>query len=324
MLRSIFSRRTACIQRALIEGLESRQLMAAAPPAPLSIDTNVQVMDDHKLWTNLSIVGTSAAEKITLTLSMGRKGPQLALKREVNKVLVDNTRLTGSYNSVYITGQGGNDTITFKKVAGAVLITDPRSVQGSMSVSVNGGSGSDTIYMDAPQVYIPRGEYVEPDVWSYADGGSGNDILRAVEPADYDAGDANLYGGSGNDKLYGASGNDFIFGGTGNDLIEGGDGGDVMGGEDGDDIVRGGNGYNHFYLSAGTDTLVGGEDYDLFEIRRPYDGQRPLTPRGTIDGGDGENELWYNQDSDLVNIVITSVDILTKRSEPTLPPPTKG
>ncbi len=79
-------------------------------------------------------------------------------------------------------------------------------------------------------------------VFSFVEGGAGNDTLNGGSGTEYlygGAGNDKLYGNRGNDKLYGGAGNDTIRGGAGNDTIEGGPGRDNVAGGPGKDKVRG-------------------------------------------------------------------------------------
>ena len=104
-------------------------------------------------------------------------------------------------------------------------------VRGSAAPELmNGNAGSDTLI-----------------------GGCGSDTLRGGQ--DFDI----LYGECANDILNGNQGNDYAYGGTGNDFLRGGQGNDALVGDSGNDTLIG---------DAGIDRLWGGEDADLFIIRR--------------------------------------------------------
>ena len=104
-------------------------------------------------------------------------------------------------------------------------------VRGSAAPELmNGNAGSDTLI-----------------------GGCGSDTIRGGQ--DFDI----LYGECANDILNGNQGNDYAYGGTGNDFLRGGQGNDALVGDSGNDTLIG---------DAGIDRLWGGEDADLFVIRR--------------------------------------------------------
>ncbi|GAA6199403.1 hypothetical protein [Aquicoccus sp. SU-CL01552] len=69
-----------------------------------------------------------------------------------------------------------------------------------------------------------------------------------------------------NDQLIGLSGDDILLGQTGDDILEGGDGRDVLVGGIGDDLLLGGAGNDVFDLTAGDDTVFGGDGSDHFVV----------------------------------------------------------
>ena len=123
---------------------------------------------------------------------------------------------TGTYDPSQIWGQAGRDTITAGK-----------------SAVVKAGDDDDTISV--------QGE------GTTADGGKGNDVIRAFTGTQY------LYGGDGNDNISGGGFTDFLYGGKGNDVLRGSGGNDTLFGNSGNDRL---------YGDAGVDSLSGGPGQD--------------------------------------------------------------
>lgn len=97
-----------------------------------------------------------------------------------------------------------------------------------------------------------------PSLASYAEGGTGEDLLVGNSGRD------RLYGGADNDILKGNGGNDLLHGSGGSDTLYGGSGHDDLYGDGGNDTLYGGNGWDGLYGGQGSDKLYGGADADRF------------------------------------------------------------
>ena len=95
------------------------------------------------------------------------------------------------------------------------------------------------------------------NIASYADGGSGNDLLQAG------AGGGTFTGGTGNDTITGGFNADVIHGGTGADQLYGNGGNDTVHGDAGDDTLFGGDGDDILHGGADDDLLRGDAHNDL-------------------------------------------------------------
>jgi Ca2+-binding RTX toxin-like protein len=118
-----------------------------------------------------------------------------------------------------------------------------------------------------------------PAGYNYIDGGDGSDSLSGGVNHDIISGGNskdNIYGKQDDDLLSGGEGDDHIDGGTGNDRLWGGTGGDTMKGGDGDDKI-------YHNTSQGS----------IF-----FDYSSPDGSKDSIDCGDGQDEVWLNQESD--------------------------
>jgi hypothetical protein len=128
--------------------------------------------------------------------------------------------ITAGAQDLVVVGAAGNDTITFKPVAG---------VKNGVRVTVNGVTST---------TFVVTGRLV-------AVGADGNDVITASGTTQ----DAWFYGGTGNDTLTGGAGNDVLVGGVGNDLLTAGAGRNILLGGGGSDTLKG---------SGSADILVAG------------------------------------------------------------------
>jgi Ca2+-binding RTX toxin-like protein len=91
-----------------------------------------------------------------------------------------------------------------------------------------GGSGANTIVAAGGNDFIVAGDLgaatpTNASLWSYVDGGTGNDTLYAGYGAN-----TNLLGGDGNDIIIDGLGTDYLNGGAGNDYLAAGSGVNVF------------------------------------------------------------------------------------------------
>ncbi len=108
--------------------------------------------------------------------------------------------------------------------------------------------------------------------------------MRANEAGDQLQG--SRYGATDyDDNLYGQDGGDVIYGYGGGDFLSGGDGGDELYGDDGNDTLWGGDGDDQLYGQDGVDRLCDASGYDVCAT----------TGGNLMDGGNGEDKLWYNE-----------------------------
>lgn len=125
--------------------------------------------------------------------------------------------------------------------------------------------------------------------WTYLGGGSGNDILQALNSTG-----ANLFGGSHNDTLIGGVGWDYIVGDSADDVIQGDDslsgggGWDIMWGGDGADTLDGGTGDDDLYGEGGDDLLLGGAGDDFISGGTGAD---------ILSGGAGQDTFYIVEDT---------------------------
>jgi Ca2+-binding RTX toxin-like protein len=95
-----------------------------------------------------------------------------------------------------------------------------------------------------------------------------------------------LYGGAGDDTLLGDAGNDILHGGTGNDRLEGGSGNDTY-------HFNLGDGQDTIYDTAGTDSLIFGDDVDITDLWFARSGNNLI-----INVADADNSVtvqnWYS------------------------------
>lgn len=164
----------------------------------------------------------------------------------------------------FISGEGGNDTIT---------------TNGQRNDTLDGGEGNDTLSAGggSDQLFggngndLLNGNAGDDDLNGEAgndtlSGGGGNDLLDGGEDDDVlsgGAGNDEVHGGDGNDQITGDGGDDFLFGETGNDTITGSGGSDVFVGGDGDDALSGGAGRDLLMGGNGADSITGDNGDDI-------------------------------------------------------------
>ncbi|UWR21182.1 Hint domain-containing protein [Sulfitobacter sp. S190] len=133
-------------------------------------------------------------------------------------------------------GEGGDDadSINANPISGPVLVRHSSDEAGTLT------DGTDTIAFSQIEAFdLTSGAdtvYGESDSAGFsADGGAGDDFLRAGSGAD------SLIGGSGRDTLSANLGDDTLDGGDDADVVAGGSGDDLLAGGAGDDVLRGEN-----------------------------------------------------------------------------------
>jgi Ca2+-binding RTX toxin-like protein len=134
---------------------------------------------------------------------------------------------------------------------------------GTDTIAYSGGRDAHIDLLAATLDYTPTGggvvSFVDGTYGGYtiangvvienASTGSGHDVILGNAAAN------RLSGANGNDSLLGREGDDVVIGGNGNDDLRGGEGADRLEGGLGRDVLNGG---------AGNDTLIGGSSRDLF------------------------------------------------------------
>jgi Ca2+-binding RTX toxin-like protein len=191
----------------------------------------------------------------------------------------------GSFTSIKVMGNGGNDKVTIN----SAIIKPTTLLGGEGNDSLVGGGGNDTLDGGAGADTMKGGNGIDTADYSsrtadltiglgtinddgeagehdnvYLDieqvqSGSGNDSLRASATG------STLFGGFGNDSLFGGAASDSLIGGGGNDRLEGGGlhdallggfGSDSLFGNDGDDLLQGDDGSDFLDGGGGIDDGV--------------------------------------------------------------------
>ncbi len=173
----------------------------------------------------------------------------------------------------FISGEGGNDTIT---------------TNGQRSDTLNGGEGNDTLSAGggSDQLF----------------GGNGADLLNG------NAGDDDLNGEAGNDTLNGGGGNDLLDGGADDDVLSGGAGNDEVHGGDGNDQITGDGGDDFLFGEAGNDTITGSGGMDVFVGGEGDDVLSGGAGRDVLIGGNGSDTITGDNGDDILVGGITSWD----------------
>jgi Ca2+-binding RTX toxin-like protein len=218
------------MSRHLIEQLESRTLMSAAPALPSASLTGKV----------LTISGTSGSDMITVGLGADLKNVVVQMCNENGSST--RTFSKASFSTAVIEGGAGDDMLIVNEDFGAFVPT--LMIGGAGSDLLIGGSANDLLVGDS-------GRDVSKDRARHdAVAGVANGILNS----DKDTADA------GNDILFGNGGHDALFGGRGSDLIFGGDGDDFLDGGDGMNLLIGEGGHNHIRAQSAMDLVIGNPD----------------------------------------------------------------
>ena len=189
----------------------------------------------------------------------------------------DDTFTAGDGAAVFL-GQGGNDTL----------------VGGKSKDRLDGGAGADQLVGNAGEDVLIGG--ADDD---FLDGGDDADLLLGG------TGNDEMIGGAGNDRLRGGAGMDTLFGDAGEDVLAGeGDADEIHGGA-GADLISGGGGSDHIFGDGGNDTIWADSvfAFDADNVLLTDGGGLPvlLLPtyltagHDTVEGGD-DDDLIYGED----------------------------
>jgi len=255
----VFCGRTMmCATMAVVEQLEGRRQLSAAPVPTMDADGVVHVE------------GTNHSDHVIVSLETGHEKLDVTVNGETTAFTFAEVK------GLVVNGSDGKDSI---KVFGDGLIT--------FGCTLNGGNGNDTLMGGAGDDVLSGGNGKDK-----MDGGGGNDSMsggRGNDLLDGAAGDDHMAGGAGNDGLDGGAGDDSMSGGRGNDHLIGGDGSDDISGGRGDDDVDGGNGADSVYGGAGHDMFhsddAAGEHHD----ETTDDHERNDATGDVLSGGTGDS-----------------------------------
>jgi Ca2+-binding RTX toxin-like protein len=249
------------VGRAVLEGLESRQMLSA------TLSAKGTLVADGGSGNDTIVISRDPrrTSKIRVTINgVGAKFPSASVKRiemygegGADRLTLNDSLGVISARGATLMGEAGDDTL----VGGLASVTfdggdDNDSILGSSKADVMlGGAGADTLIGG-------KGD-------DQASGGAGNDLL---------------YGSAGSDMLYGDANNDTIYGEAGDDTI-GGDGedrfqfkgfsapavltgNDSLNGGDGEDWITGGDDSAALHdQNNGLDTITGGAGNDILDAR---------------------------------------------------------
>lgn len=263
--------------RALLEQLEGRALLSAAP---------VQVfVDNGQLFVN----GSSGADVIAVTLTPEAGGITAKAEVTVGWGWWATKKVLSGIAGVNVSGNAGNDRVTVSATGLSYLAPDVwfyTNVQGGDghdmirvinfdgNIGVDGGNGNDVV--DARLAFGRFAIVGQRQASRWFNGGDGHDVILGSSAND------SLYGGAGNDRLYGMGGDDWLHGGAGVDCLLGGEGNDMMQGGSGRNVLLGGEGNDRFFVVSysgtyegaiangdvgGTDFIYGGAGQDTIQFQ---------------------------------------------------------
>lgn len=198
--------------RAMVEGLERRQLLAASAELigqVLVVRGDVMAANEIEIANDLSDP-TQVDVKVKYT---PEGGSEVVFEQSFNAA-----------DFVLLKVRGG--------LRGDLIMIGKASSLYYGNTRINGVSGNDTLHGGEGSDRIA--------------GGRGNDLIEG------NAGHDRLYGEDGSDTLRGEVGNDVLWGGRGDDSLDGGEGNDVLGGVLGaGNTLVGGFGRDRFVIKEG-------------------------------------------------------------------------
>jgi serralysin len=157
----------------------------------------------------------------------------------------------------------GNTTYDIESQQKAAFYQTIWDTGGTDTISYSGGRDVHIDLLAATLDYSPTGG----GVVSHVTGTFGGYTIAhgvVIENATGGSGHDELVGNSANNTLTGNNGNDSLVGREGNDVLSGGNGKDELRGGDGADSLSGGAGKDVLIGGAGNDLLNGGADVDVF------------------------------------------------------------
>lgn len=192
----------------------------------------------------------------------------------------------GSFTSVSLYGDGGNDTLR----------------GGNAGDLISGGEGTDTLIGGSVGDILIGG--LGDDL---IQGGSGDDTLlggASHDTLEGDNGDDMLFGGDGDDDLDGGADDDYVDGGKGSDLLSGGLGDDTIFGNGQNDILKGGDGDDFLDAGWGDDTVYTGSGDDFVTTGN---GQDTVYMQGwgdkRVETGNDDDKVYLKFDYDAQEIL---------------------
>ncbi len=230
----------------------------------------------------------------------------------------------GGQGPTTVIDQGGRNTLLLGDADHDLTLGNGRDY-------VRTGAGNDTINPGGGDNIILAGDgdnIINPSSPDY-NSSRGNDFIRTGNGNDTinpSRGNDNVHSGAGDDliRMLG-SGNHFVDAGAGNDVVLGGAGSDRLFGHDGDDLLIGGLGGDYLSGGGGADILVDRTsgssdpaavlaawsnrqpDDDLAALRNQLQVTFDPDSRDTLDGGDGID--WIFSDDDLDLLRTTGIDL---------------
>ena len=177
--------------------------------------------------------------------------------------------MTGSYDSKFLRGNGGNDELQGADAAKTSLYGgdgDDTLIDANYGTNLlDGGPGFDKVDYSR-HLELPLG--VEVSLDGVANDGEPNEKDNAlVESIIGTWASDKLTGNEKSNLIYGEGGADTIVGGDGNDTLRGEYGGDYLDGGPGDDLIDGRGGSDTLIGGAGRDNLYGGDGDDILRAR---------------------------------------------------------
>jgi hypothetical protein len=225
------------LESAVLETLEGRQMMSAAPLPGISLaNGNLSMIGDATKPTSMVVDYTNGS-----TTELYARYGNVVRWFPVSQVKSINIQVGDGDNYVYVVPQLKVDTVITAGNGNDSIHA------GGGNASITAGTGNDVIYASQGNNVIHLG-----DGNNVVLGAGGNDEIVVGNGNNY------VYGGAGDDSITAGSGDNTLIGAAGNDTIVAGDGNNSINGGMGNDNITAGNGQDSIFGSTGNDSLSGG------------------------------------------------------------------
>lgn len=309
--RNRCSHRSNVLRKPTVEGLETRQLMAA----DLSTFGAVQDSLSAEASSPRRIQETSVDGAFRMGPLQGHSQPTPGgISGGVDPTFeaptnVGTIAFASSTGVLEIVGSGIGDTVTVADIPQTTnLITGhvtPRQLEVQFeNIDVR---LTRTFDYDSVSKIVFHGEAGDDSFTNLtsiptdAFGGQGDDVIEGGSADDYlegNLGDDVLVGGDGEDILVGGAGADELYGKKHDDVLDGGAGNDYLEGNLGNDLLVGGEDADEMLGGAGDDMLEGGAGADVLEGENGDDVLYGDAGEDTLRGGEGDDSLFGGDDVD--------------------------
>jgi hypothetical protein len=255
------------LESAILETLEDRQMMSAAPVGSVSLDT-----------AGVLTVNSDPSRSNNVFVDFSKDGKQI----QVHSDQMASSFQIGKVKKIVVNGTKYNDYLYIDPRIS--IPSDIHSEDGDDTIHSSGGNDNTIVTGNGNDLVFGHG-YTEliqvGDGNSTVLGGPGDDTIKTGN------GNDNIMDLRGNNFITLGNGADSVLTGQGNDSIQAGSGNDSINGSAGNDCIVGGSGVDTIYVGSGHKTLVGITKKDKI-VSGPQGGGTTTTGTGgTGTGGTG-------------------------------------